>query len=161
MPVKDLAGRHAVEDLDTADLDQPVAAQRVEAGGFGVENDFAHGIIEPRKSGESDSPPRHLSSLVQNVPDLGAHGVEAVRGIHHEIGALALFGVGHLPRQDGVELFAGHVVARQNSLALDFRRVVTTTTASTRFSPPVSNSNGTSTTATGAPDRSASSRNFC
>ena len=40
--VKGLAGRHAVENLDAADLDQPVAPQRVEAGGFGIENDFAH-----------------------------------------------------------------------------------------------------------------------
>ena len=42
VPVKGLAGRHAVEDLDTADFDQPIAAQRIEAGGFGIENDFAH-----------------------------------------------------------------------------------------------------------------------
>src|ERR1700746_1749689 len=45
MPMKDLAGRHAVENLDTADFDQPVAAQRVEASGFGIENDFAHGKL--------------------------------------------------------------------------------------------------------------------
>ena len=49
-------------------------------------------------------------------------GFETMRGIHYEIRALALFGVGQLPRQDGVELFAGHVVARQNPLALNFRR---------------------------------------
>ena len=42
MPMKGLPGRHAVENLDTADFNQPVAAQRVEAGGFGIENDFAH-----------------------------------------------------------------------------------------------------------------------
>ena len=41
--VKGLPGRHPVVDLDAADLDQPVAAQRVEASGFGIENDFAHG----------------------------------------------------------------------------------------------------------------------
>src|SRR5882757_4599252 len=41
--VKGLAGRHAVEDFDATDLDQTVAPQRVEAGGFGIENDFAHG----------------------------------------------------------------------------------------------------------------------
>ena len=41
--VKGLPGRHAVEDLDAADLDQPIAAQRIEASGFGIENDFAHG----------------------------------------------------------------------------------------------------------------------
>ena len=40
--VKGLTGRHPVENLDTADFDQPIAAQRVEAGGFGIENDFAH-----------------------------------------------------------------------------------------------------------------------
>ena len=40
--VKGLPGRHAVENLDAADFDQPVPAQRIEAGGFGIENDFAH-----------------------------------------------------------------------------------------------------------------------
>ena len=42
--VKRLPRRHAVVDFDAADLDQPVAAQRIEAGGFGIENDFAHGL---------------------------------------------------------------------------------------------------------------------
>jgi hypothetical protein len=40
--VKRLAGRHPVENLDTADLDQSIAPQRVKAGGFGIENNFAH-----------------------------------------------------------------------------------------------------------------------
>ncbi len=44
--VKGLARRHAVEDLDAADFDQPVAAQRIEASGFGIENDFAHDVKE-------------------------------------------------------------------------------------------------------------------
>ena len=43
--VKGLSGRHAIDHLDTADFNQPVAAQRVEAGGFGIENDFAHGLV--------------------------------------------------------------------------------------------------------------------
>ena len=42
VPVKHLAGRHAIEDLDAADLDQAIAAERIEARGFGIENDFAH-----------------------------------------------------------------------------------------------------------------------
>ena len=42
VPMKGLPRRHAVENLDAADLDQPVAAQRIEARGFGIENDFAH-----------------------------------------------------------------------------------------------------------------------
>src|SRR6185312_8194409 len=36
------AGRNPIEQLDTADLDQAMALRRIEAGGFGVENDFAH-----------------------------------------------------------------------------------------------------------------------
>src|SRR6185312_1689437 len=35
------AGRNPIEQLDTADLDQAMALRRIEAGGFGVENDFA------------------------------------------------------------------------------------------------------------------------
>src|ERR1700682_4525907 len=72
--------------------------------------------------GESGSPPRHFNSLIQNVPNSCAHGIESMGSIHHEIRTFALFGVGQLPRQDSVELFAAHVVARQDSLALNFRR---------------------------------------
>ena len=42
MPAERLPRRHAVEYLDAADLDQAIAAQRVEACGFGIEDDFAH-----------------------------------------------------------------------------------------------------------------------
>jgi hypothetical protein len=42
MAVKDLSRRHAIENLDAADFDQPIAAQGIEAGGFGIEDDFAH-----------------------------------------------------------------------------------------------------------------------
>jgi hypothetical protein len=48
VPVKALPGRHPVEDLDTTDLDQPIAPQGIEAGGFGIEDDFTH-EIENRK----------------------------------------------------------------------------------------------------------------
>src|SRR6266403_5345357 len=71
---------------------------------------------------ESGPPPRHLNNLGQNVLDPRAHGVETVGGIHHEIRTLALFGIGHLPRQDGIELFARHVVAGKNPFALNFGR---------------------------------------
>ncbi len=40
-----LSGRKAVEQLDAADLDQPVALQGVEAGGFRVEHDLAHAAM--------------------------------------------------------------------------------------------------------------------
>lgn len=43
--VKGLPRRHAVEDLDAADFDESVAAERIEAGRFGVEDDFAHVLV--------------------------------------------------------------------------------------------------------------------
>ena len=46
--VERLPRRHAVEHLDAADFDQAIAAQRIEAGGFGVENDFAHDAQDGR-----------------------------------------------------------------------------------------------------------------
>src|SRR5471032_3593179 len=114
MPMKRLPGGHAIENLDTADFNQPIATQGIKAGGFGIENDFAHERVTARRSGESGSSPRYLNSLSENVPDSGTHGIETVRCIHHEMRALALFGVGQLPRQDGIEFLRRHVVARQN-----------------------------------------------
>src|SRR5215813_5351195 len=70
---------------------------------------------------ESSPPPRHFSSLRQNVPDTLPHGIESMGGIHDEIGALAFFGIGRLPRQDRLKFLAGHIVAGQNPLPLDFR----------------------------------------
>ena len=40
--VKRPAGRDVVQKLDAADLDQPVAGEAIEAGRFGVEDDFPH-----------------------------------------------------------------------------------------------------------------------
>ena len=39
------AGLDPVEHFDTADLDHPVAAGGVEAGGLGIENNLPHGIF--------------------------------------------------------------------------------------------------------------------
>ena len=35
-------GRYPVEQLDAAELDKAMALDRIQAGGFGIENDFAH-----------------------------------------------------------------------------------------------------------------------
>ena len=48
--------RDAVEELDAADLDQPVAALRIEAGGFGVEHDLAHADRTSANSGRRIKP---------------------------------------------------------------------------------------------------------
>jgi hypothetical protein len=47
--VKTLPRRHPVENLDAADFHQPVAPQGIKAGGFGIENDFAHGLTDGKK----------------------------------------------------------------------------------------------------------------
>src|SRR5258705_260285 len=78
-------------------------------------------ISTTARNDESGSPPRHFNSLIENVPDSCAHGIESVGGIHHEIRAFAFFGVWQLPRQKGIEPFAGHAVARQDPLPLNFR----------------------------------------
>jgi len=49
--MKALPGRHAVEDLDAADFNQPIAAERIKAGSFCIENNFAHGIKRPTDVG--------------------------------------------------------------------------------------------------------------
>jgi hypothetical protein len=43
VPMEGLPGRHAIENLDTADLDQSIAPHGIEASGFSIKNDFAHG----------------------------------------------------------------------------------------------------------------------
>src|SRR6202021_4170042 len=75
-----------------------------------------------RRGGESGSALRHLNNLGQNVPDSAAHGVKTVRGIPHEIGALAFFGVRQLSHHDGLESLSGHGAPGEDALALDFRR---------------------------------------
>ena len=73
-------------------------------------------------TGESGSPLRHLTSPDQNVADSHPHRIKTVRGIHHEIRALALFGIRQLPGQDGAELLAEVYIdligARQSQLIL-------------------------------------------
>ena len=107
-----------------------------------------------RRFGESGSPPRHLNNLGQNVADPRAHR-DRVRARYP-------------PRNPHACAFRHRAIAGPGWRRASPRswcrapacaragvsgEVVTTTTASTRFSPPVSNSSGTSTTTTGAPDR--------
>ncbi len=55
--VEGLSGREAVEQLDAADLDQPMALIGVEAGGLGIEDDLAHeAAIWPDLAGWRNEP---------------------------------------------------------------------------------------------------------
>ena len=68
--VEAIAGRKPVHQLDTADLDQPVALVGVEAGGLGVEHDLAHAVVlrclrtgaASAGPGLPDSPPRQAAT---------------------------------------------------------------------------------------------------
>src|SRR5580700_6705906 len=74
------------------------------------------------EKGESGSPTLHFSSLIQNVANSRTHWIKTTRRIHYEMRAPSFFGVGHLPCQDRLKLFLGHVGASENSLALKFSR---------------------------------------
>src|SRR5690348_6135943 len=64
-----LAGRNAVEELDAADLHQPIATQRIEAGRLGVEHDLAHG--HPSFRGAPKARARNPYSRALRVMDSG------------------------------------------------------------------------------------------
>ena len=127
--VEDAAGREAVDQLDAADLDDAVLA-RIEAGGFGVEDDLAHRITPrlrhdmPQALQASAAPPAAFPRAVRAMMAWHrlARRIQACAGVDDEIGALALFGVGHLPGQDRLELFRRHAGPRQHALALDLGR---------------------------------------
>ena len=101
--VEHRTGRNTVEQLDTANLDQAMALGRIEAGGFGVEDDFAHEPLLPSI--------RHLSNRLENITHLRMCVFETVRRIHYEIGAPALFFIGYLFRHDGGKLLFRHAGA--------------------------------------------------
>ena len=150
--MEDLPAREAVDQLDAADLDQPMPLIGVEAGGFGIEHDLAH-----CQSSESEFAANQrrrfgiVATCAQDLAHLRARVVESLRGIHDEIGAPALFGVRHLPRQHGFELVRRHAGPLQHAGALHLGRRRHHHHRVDPLSPPVSNSSGMSSTATGAP----------
>ena len=112
--VEGAAGLDPVEHLDAADFDHPVAVLRAEAGGLGIENDFAHGRIyesaRPRQTSDDAREPRRASR-------------RAAPPVSMTKSARARFsGIGHLQREDLLELLRGHARAGQHPRALDFGR---------------------------------------
>src|SRR4028118_605855 len=62
------------------------------------------------------------SETSENMSDLRFSCGQIAAGLDDEIGALALGRVGHLPRQDGVELLRRHAGSRQHAFALHLGR---------------------------------------
>src|SRR5450759_212111 len=153
------AGRNPVEQLDAADLDQAVTLQGIQPGGFGVEDDFAHFFV---RSGGDQNHGRRFGILATALrisrtwARAGSYPCDvsttkSARRCFSSSGICLARMAASLPA-----VMPGRSKARIRcrSAGAD-----TTTTASQRASPPVSNSSGTSSTATGAPLRSASAKN--
>jgi hypothetical protein len=51
--VEVVAGQLAVEDLDAADLDDAVAGTRIQACGFGIEDDLAYARVDSKSVGKN------------------------------------------------------------------------------------------------------------
>ena len=156
--VEGAAGRQVVHQLDAADLDQPVAAQRVEPGRLGVEDDLAHHAV-PRPV---SCPPAHLARRTRSDavrPAVAARPRSRGRCRPRNAPAAASrhpasAGPGWR-RTSPPSCPAGPAPAR----AAQLRGAVTTTTASTRASPPVSNSSGMSSTTMRRAGRARRARN--
>src|ERR1700728_2149263 len=58
------AGRKAIDELDAADFDQPIALERIEARGFSIEDDFPH------ESPSAPVPPRPNWRITSGVAAL-------------------------------------------------------------------------------------------
>ena len=107
--VERAAGRHVVEELDGADLDDPVAGIGIEAGRLGVEHDFTHVLSLP-------------SARASNVRTSARAASSAAVRLDDEIGALPLFGIRHLAVKHPRERGLGHARSRQDPRPLHRRR---------------------------------------
>src|ERR1700688_2810020 len=71
---------------------------------------------------ESPWSTRHISDASQNFTNLSAGMIEILRTVHDEIGAPALFRIGHLLIEKRRELVLGHAGPPEGALALDLGR---------------------------------------
>src|SRR5262249_50083144 len=103
-----LPGRDAIDELDAADLHDPMPLERVESRRLRIEHDFAHVYIPAVAATESLSPLRHCSNRVKDRTHLGARRFKATRSVHDKIRPTLLLVIRHLLREDRVEFVYGH-----------------------------------------------------
>ena len=137
--MKALSARNAIDELDATDLDQAVTLVWIEAGGLGIEDDFAHRALVPtevRASGRYpcelrnrdtfrrriDSSFRHCSDRGEDGTYLRARRLETMRSIHDKIGAAAFLGIRHLSGEHRFELIHGHAGTLEHPRALHLGR---------------------------------------
>ena len=136
--VKCLPGRDVIDQFDAADLDDTVAAVRIKAGGFGIEDDFAHDSDKWWRSRVASASPRpgssqgrrqspahgslradHAGDGAKDVVDLAFGVDQAPAGVDDEMGAPPLLAIGHLAGEHRVHARLGHSRPRAEALALD------------------------------------------
>lgn len=83
-------GRHMVHQLDRADFHQAIAATRVQAGGFRIENDLAHVLV-----------PRRLAPKMTQGSQSAQGFTSAEAGGNHHERLVALGVICRLTREDG------------------------------------------------------------
>ena len=122
MAVKGLAGRHAVENLDATDFNQPITPQRIEAGGFGIEDDFAHGCTL-EGSDESDcAAAAFLPAWFRMSRICARTGSRPCEVSTTKSARLRFSASGNCRARMASSFSPRHVIARQNPFALEFRR---------------------------------------
>src|SRR5262245_23953099 len=161
--MEDPAAREPVHQLDAADLDQAVALQRIKTGRLGIEHDLAH---RNSQAGESLSP-NHFRRLgivatAASTALTCARAASKLWEVSTTKSARRRFSASGICWARIASNFSAVMPGRSSTRArCTSGGADTTITASTRSSPPVSNSSGMSSTTTFSPRASASLRNRC
>ena len=131
----------------------------IKPGRLGIEHDLAHVSAPLAPAVRTNHRRFGIVATAARIARTCARAASKPREVSTTKSARRRFScVRHLLGQDGFELFHGHAGALKHARALDLAGADTTTTASTRSSPPVSNRSGMSSTATFSPRASASAR---
>ena len=136
--VEDPAGGHVVEELHRPELDDAVAAVRVEAGGLGVEHDLTHAACP--------------ALILASSASTSARAASTPRSVTMTKSARARFSASGICRARMRSSASGVMPGRASTRArCTASGAVTTRTPSRPRSPPVSKRSGMSKTTTSAP----------
>ncbi len=112
--VEDLPCDEAIDDFHAADFNQPIPAQGVEAGRFGIENNLAHGSARISEQTRRQGPQQGLK--------IAPRGRKSPARFQYGMGAPAFLAIRHLALQKSVEKFLRHAWAGHDTLFLNRRR---------------------------------------
>src|SRR4029077_20568842 len=148
-------GRYPVEQLDAAEFDKAMALARIQAGGFGIENDFAHSAFQRQNHRRRFGSVAIRARISRTWVRVASNPLD----VSTTKSARARLSVSGIWLARIAANFCSVIPGRSNARARwTAAGAETTTTASQRLSPPVSNMSGISSTATPAPRCSASAR---